>query len=189
MKTIGVLGMQGAVVEHMKKIAAVGARPRNVRTRDGLQSIDGLILPGGESTAIGKLLNDFQLMEPLRQQISKGMPVWGTCAGLILLAKKICGQTGTYLHLMDITARRNAYGGQLNSFRTFAYIKPVAKEKLPLVFIRAPYIEKIGKDVTPLAEIEGHIVAAQQGNMLVTSFHPELTEDLHFHQYFAARCN
>ncbi len=188
MKTIGVLALQGAVAEHLNKLEQLGAQGRKIRNPDELAQIDGLIIPGGESTAIGKLLDNFALTQPLSKQISDGMPVWGTCAGMILLAKKIHGQEKTYLNAMDIAVRRNAYGSQLESFTTMQTIIQVSDKKLPLVFIRAPYIEAVGKNVAVLSKIDDNIVAARQRNMLATSFHPELTDDTSFHQYFLSVC-
>ena len=188
MKTIGVLALQGAVAEHLNKLAQIGVQGRKIRNQNELDQIDGLIIPGGESTAIGKLLDDFALTKPLSKQISDGMPVWGTCAGMILLAKKIHGQEKTYLNAMDIAVRRNAYGSQLESFTTMQTIAQVADKKLPLVFIRAPYIDSVGKNVAVLSKVDNNIVAARQHNMLATSFHPELTEDTSFHQYFLSMC-
>lgn len=185
MITIGVLAMQGAVAEHLACLSRLpGVRGVPVKTAESFHSIDGLILPGGESTAIGKLLSSFGLLQPLQEKIRAGFPVWGTCAGLILLAKKIAGEPLTYLGAMDITARRNAYGGQLDSFRTEIHLTEISDAPIPLVFIRAPYIEQAGNAVQTLAAIDGKIVAARQENLLVTAFHPELTQDLGFHRYF-----
>jgi 5'-phosphate synthase pdxT subunit len=188
-KRIGVLAMQGAIAEHLQKIAAVGAEGVRIRTQSALNEIDGLILPGGESTAMGKLLAEFRLLQPLQQKIKSGLPVWGTCAGLILLAKKIRGQAAHYpahyLNAMDIVACRNAYGSQLDSFYTQRMVPEVAGNALlPLIFIRAPYIESAGAAVDAMLRIDDHIAAARQDNMLVTSFHPELTDNLDFHAYF-----
>lgn len=183
MKTIGVLAMQGAFREHRDMLSAIGVRSVLVRREKELDGLSGLILPGGESTTIGKLLRDFGLMEPLRKRIQEGLPVWGTCAGLILLARRIEGET-PYLGLMDITAKRNAYGTQLDSFSTEEEV-PFLGGRHPLTFIRAPYIEEAGPDADILLRLDGHIVAAREKNMLVTSFHPELTKDTSFHRYFA----
>lgn len=188
MKKIGVLAMQGAVDEHLQKLERVGAIACKVRNKEELEQLDGIIIPGGESTAIGKLLATFGMMQPLSKKICSGMPVWGTCAGMILLAKKICDQENAYLKTMDILVRRNAYGSQLDSFVTTQKVKHVAEKEIPMVFIRAPYIEKVDTKVEPLAEVEGHIVAAKEKNMLVTAFHPELTEDDSFHDYFVKLC-
>ncbi len=185
-KIIGILGMQGAIVEHQEILLQIPhTKTRIVKTAKDLDCIDGLILPGGESTAIGKLLDYFSLKEILRQKIISGLPVFGTCAGLILLAKNIENQTNTHLATMDITVKRNGYGSQLDSFSTNLLIPTIDKNMpIPLVFIRAPYITKTDKDVQILATLDNKIIAARQKNMLVSSFHPELTNDLRFHQYF-----
>lgn len=185
-KIIGILGMQGAIAEHQEILLQIPhTKTRIVKTAKDLDCIDGLILPGGESTAIGKLLDYFNLKEILRQKIISGLPVFGTCAGLILLAKNIENQTNTHLATMDITVKRNGYGSQLDSFSTNLLIPTIDKNMpIPLVFIRAPYITKTDKDVQILATLDNKIIAARQKNMLVSSFHPELTNDLRFHQYF-----
>lgn len=185
-KIIGILGMQGAIAEHQEILLQIPhTKTRIVKTAKDLDCIDGLILPGGESTAIGKLLDYFSLKEILQQKIISGLPVFGTCAGLILLAKNIENQTNTHLATMDITVKRNGYGSQLDSFSTNLLIPTIDKNMpIPLVFIRAPYITKTGKDVEILATLDNKIIAARQKNMLVSSFHPELTCDLRFHQYF-----
>ena len=185
-KIIGILGMQGAIAEHQEILLQIpDTKTRIVKTAKDLDCIDGLILPGGESTAIGKLLDYFSLKEILQQKIISGLPVFGTCAGLILLAKNIENQTNTHLATMDITVKRNGYGSQLDSFSTNLLIPTIDKNMpIPLVFIRAPYITKTGKDVQILATLYNKIIASRQKNMLVSSFHPELTCDLRFHQYF-----
>lgn len=185
-KIIGILGMQGAIAEHQEILLQIPhTKTRIVKTAKDLDCIDGLILPGGESTAIGKLLDYFSLKEILQQKIISGLPVFGTCAGLILLAKNIENQTNTHLATMDITVKRNGYGSQLDSFSTNLLIPTIDKNMpIPLVFIRAPYITKTGNDVQILATLDNKIIAVQQKNMLVSSFHPELTCDLRFHQYF-----
>lgn len=185
-KIIGILGMQGAIAEHQEILMQIPhTKTRIVKTAKDLDCIDGLILPGGESTAIGKLLDYFSLKEILQQKIISGLPVFGTCAGLILLAKNIENETNTHLATMDITVKRNGYGSQLDSFSTNLLTPTIDKNMpIPLVFIRAPYITKTGKDVQNLATLDNKIIAARQKNMLVSSFHPELTCDLRFHQYF-----
>lgn len=185
-KIIGILGMQGAIAEHQEILLQIPhTKTRIVKTAKDLDCIDGLILPGGESTAIGKLLDYFSLKEILQEKIISGLPVFGTCAGLILLAKNIENQTNTHLATMDITVKRNGYGSQLDSFSTNLLIPTIDKNiPIPLVFIRAPYITKTGNDVQILATLDNKIIAARQKNMLVSSFHPELTCDLRFHQYF-----
>jgi 5'-phosphate synthase pdxT subunit len=162
-----------------------GITPVEVKTLEGINSVDRLIIPGGESTTIAKLLKIFGLFEPLKKRIQDGMPVWGTCAGMILLANEIVGEEA-HLQCMDITVKRNAYGSQLDSFSCDEVIPEFSDKPLPLVFIRAPYIEKVGEKAKVLCELNGHIVCAKQDNVLVTSFHPELTQDYTIHEYF---CN
>lgn len=185
-KIVGVLSYQGSVIEHMSMLSKIdGITPVEVKTLEGINSVDSLIIPGGESTTISKLLKIFGLFEPLQKRIREGMPVWGTCAGLILLANQIVGEQ-PHLQCMDIKVQRNAYGSQLDSFSCDCVIPEFSENPLPLVFIRAPYIESVGKDVKILCELDGHIVCAKQNNILVTSFHPELTNNTTIHQYF---CN
>ncbi len=163
----------------------IGAEPVEVRRAEHLTDLDGLIIPGGESTAIGKLLVSYQLLEPLKQLISSGRPVWGTCAGLILLAKDIGGLQQPLLGALDVTVRRNAFGRQLDSFETDIPMPEVADQPLHAVFIRAPLVESVGDGVQVLGTLDdGTIVAVRQGNLLGTSFHPELTGDSRFHLYF-----
>lgn len=150
--------------------------------------LDGIILPGGESNTIGKLMDIFGMMNPLRERILGGMPVWGTCAGMILLAREIAGEK-PQLGLMDITVRRNAYGRQLDSFTADTLVTEVSDHPVPLVFIRAPWVEAVGPSVQVLCELNGHIVAVRQQQMLATSFHPELTQDDAFHRYFVKMCD
>lgn len=185
---IGILGFQGAVIEHQRHIEKLGHEAVVVRYPEQLELLDGIILPGGESTTIGKLLNRTEMMEPLRDKIKKGLPVWGTCAGMILLAKELVDDPLTHLAVMDIAVRRNAYGTQIDSFDTTVVIPGISSHELPLVFIRAPYITRIGKGVELLCEVNRNIVAAREGNMLVTSFHPELTENGEFHRFFISMC-
>jgi 5'-phosphate synthase pdxT subunit len=180
---IGVLSFQGGVKEHMDHIRTLGADAVEIKDCRQLDEIDGIILPGGESTTMGKLLEITKMMQPLREKILNGLPVWGTCAGMILLANSIEGSK-SYLSVIDISVRRNAYGSQIDSFRDYALIPEVSDFKIPLVFIRAPFITYLGNDVKRLCTIRENVVAARHGNVLVTSFHPELTEDLKFHEYF-----
>ena len=181
---IGILALQGSVAEHLHKIAQLpDVIPVPVKTRQDLRQVDGLILPGGESTTLARLLQDFNLFSPLKVRIEEGLPVWGTCAGMILLARTIDGES-THLGVMDITVRRNAYGRQNESFAVKEIIPAISSQPLELVFIRAPWIEETGRSVEILHRLDGHIVAARQANMLVTSFHPELTENLAVHRYF-----
>lgn len=184
MKKVGVLALQGAFKEHINIINSLGHEAIEIRNAEQLNEIAGIILPGGESTAIGKLLNDFKIKENLISKIKKGLPVWGTCAGMILLAKEIDGDEDAHLKVMDIKVKRNAYGTQLDSFHTKEVIEWISKDEVPLIFIRAPYIVDIDEKVDLLHKVKGNIVAARQDNMLVTSFHPELTDDKTFHVYF-----
>lgn len=188
MLTIGVLALQGAVREHLDHLSALPqVRGVAVKKAADLAPLAGLILPGGESTTMGKLLEEFHLTHAILNRIQDGMPVWGTCAGMILLARTIAGQKTSHLGVMDICVRRNAYGSQLDSFAAEAIIPAVSAAPVPLVFIRAPYVEAAGPDVTVLARVDGHMVAVEQDHMLATAFHPELTDDLSFHRYFAAK--
>ncbi len=181
---VGVLSFQGSVKEHIKILKEFNnVETVEVKTIKKLNEIDGIILPGGESTTISKLLKTFGIFEPLKKRIENGMPVWGTCAGLILLAKKIQGET-SHLAVMDISVKRNAYGTQLNSFVIKSKIKEISENEIPLVFIRAPWIENAKSNVKILSKINNHITAARQKNMLATSFHPELTNNNEFHKYF-----
>ena len=183
---IGILALQGSVEEHLCLFGKIkGVSARKVKYAAELKEIDALVIPGGESTTMGKLLRDFGLLEPAADRIKSGMPVWGTCAGMILLAKSIVGEQAAHLGVMDISVRRNAYGSQLDSFKTTSIIPAVSEKEIPLVFIRAPWVESAGENVRVLARVDGKIVAARQDNMLATAFHPELTEDVSFHKYFA----
>ena len=186
---IGILSLQGGVIEHIKHIQDLHEEAIEVKKEEDLKGIDGIILPGGESTTIGKLLRDTKLLDPLREKILKGLPAWGTCAGMILLAKNIENWNDSYLKVMDISVRRNAYGRQKDSFETEVLIEKVSKDKIPLVFIRAPFITKLGEDVESIFDLDGNVVAARENNMLVTSFHPELTDNLEFHRYFLDMCS
>lgn len=180
---IAVLSLQGAFIEHERMLRSLGANVFEVRElADWHQPKDGLILPGGESTTQAKLLNDLNLLEPMKADIEAGLPVFGTCAGLILLAKDIEGKPERRLATMDISARRNAYGRQLGSFHAEAEMEGVGR--IPMTFIRAPYIEGVSGSAKALATVDGHIVAALQGNQLVTAFHPELDTDTRVHAYF-----
>lgn len=181
---IGVLAMQGAFIEHIKAIEQLGAEAIPVRYSKEIDEIDGLIIPGGESTAIGKLITENNIKEKLQKKITKGLPVWGTCAGMILIAKEIVNSKNNYIPLMDIKVVRNGYGRQLGSFIVHTKINGIEGKEFPMVFIRAPYIEKVGEKVSVLAINDNRIVAAREKNMLVTSFHPELTDDIRIHRYF-----
>ena len=183
---IAVLALQGAFIEHEKMLSKLGVDSFEIRQRKDIQSsFDGLIIPGGESTVQGKLLNELGLMIPIRQMIQEGLPVFGTCAGLLMLSKKI--ENGEpYLATMDIIAVRNAYGRQLGSFYTEESFGE--NDRIPMTFIRAPYILKAGENVTVLSSVQGKAVAARQENQLVTAFHPELNGNITVHKYFADMC-
>jgi 5'-phosphate synthase pdxT subunit len=184
---IGVLAVQGAFIEHEKALARIGAEPVEVRLPQHLDDLGGLIIPGGESTTIGKVAQRWGLVEPIRTFARSGRPLWGTCAGMILMAKKVLdsmpGQPT--LDLMDIAVRRNAFGRQVDSFEADLKVSALGEEPFPAVFIRAPLVERVEDGVEVLAQLDdGTVVAARQGNLLVTAFHPELTGDDRFHRYF-----
>ena len=181
---IGILAVQGAFAEHEQMLNLIGGVDHfQIRQKKDLeQSFDGLILPGGESTVMGILLKELELFEPLDLLIKNGLPVFGTCAGLILLAQKTSNDSHVYFKSMSLTVKRNAYGRQLGSFQTDAEFFGIGT--IPMVFVRAPFIEDVFGDVDILSKVEGRIVAARQGNQLVTAFHPELTEDISVHRYF-----
>ena len=180
---IGVLALQGAFIEHERRLAALGASPFEIRRLPDLdQPFDGLILPGGESTVQGKLLHELGLFAPLRERIAKGLPTFGTCAGLILLAKELEDDPTVHFGLMDVTVGRNAYGRQLGSFA--AKIPFAGGASVPATFIRAPAIRRVREGVEVLAAVDGIPVAARERNMLVTAFHPELNADTTVHRYF-----
>lgn len=181
---IGVLALQGGVIEHVKHIEATGHEAIEVKSEKDLNEISGIILPGGESTTMGKLLNITELMKPLREKIEGDLPVWGTCAGMILLAKELEKDDKKYLSLMNIKVRRNAFGTQIDSFKTSEIIKEISSDPIELVFIRAPYVTEVGDKVSILARVEDKIVAVKERNILATSFHPELTNDTRFMKYF-----
>lgn len=179
---IGVLALQGAFIEHEKKILECGAEAFEIRQRCDIdRSFDGLILPGGESTVMGKLLKELELMNPIREYIKSGMGVMGTCAGLILLAEHISGDDTVHIGTMGITAKRNAYGRQLGSFCTNAEFKDLGE--IPMTFIRAPYIENISR-AEILSKVDGRAVAAREGKQLALAFHPELETKPLVHEYF-----
>ena len=182
--TIAVLALQGAFIEHEKMLRSIGVDSFEVRQlADWQRPKDGLIIPGGESTVQLKLLCDLGLLSPIREAIESGLPVFGTCAGLILLAKTVEGENFDRLSTMDIDVRRNAYGRQLGSFSTEADFRGIGR--VPMTFIRAPYINKVYGRAESLATVDGHIVAARQQNQLVTAFHPELNGDTRIHEFFA----
>ncbi len=181
---VAVLALQGAFIEHEKMLEKIGVESFEIRQlSDWNQPKDGLIIPGGESTTQLKLLKDLGLLEPIQKEISAGLPVFGTCAGLILLAREVKDEQFDRISTMDIDVNRNAYGRQLGSFYTEQEFGD-GLGLVPMTFIRAPYINKVSGDTQVLAEVDGHIVAAREGNQLVTAFHPELNEDTRVHQYF-----
>jgi 5'-phosphate synthase pdxT subunit len=207
---IGVLALQGAFIEHVRALRDLGVEAKEVRLPEDLEGLDGLIIPGGESTAIGKLMTNWHLIEPIKDMAYEGKAIWGTCAGMILLAKDIGGLNQPLLGLMDIKVRRNAFGSQLDSFEADLAVPAFKKElsgqadtdgnPFHAVFIRAPLIEEIGPQAEEIARISSEenveedfsqderrqniIVAARQANLLATAFHPELTPDRRFHQLF-----
>jgi 5'-phosphate synthase pdxT subunit len=184
---VGVLALQGDFREHAAVLTSLGADVSLIRRPSELTGIDGLVLPGGESSVMDKLARSFDLAGPLREAITAGLPVYGTCAGLILLADRIIdGITGQQsLGGLDVSVRRNAFGSQLDSFETDLSIPVLGDPPVHAVFIRAPVVEAAGPSVTPLASLpDGRMVAVEQGNLLGTSFHPEVTGDTRFHAYF-----
>lgn len=183
MYKIGVLGLQGAVSEHVNSVKKCGCEAVIVKKKEQLNDIDGLIIPGGESTTIRKLMDRYGLIEPIRNFGLNGKPIFGTCAGLIILAKKIAGYDSCHLGLMDVTVERNSFGRQRESFETPISIKGVGENFLA-VFIRAPHIVSVGEKTEILAMYQDRIVAARDNNYLGCSFHPELTEDLRLTKYF-----
>ena len=183
---IGVLALQGAFIEHIKMLRQLGAQTAEIRLPEQLDDLDGLIIPGGESTTIGKLATSYGLIEPLRR-FARSRPTWGTCAGMIFLAKDIGIDEQPILASMDITVDRNAFGRQIDSFETDLEIAGLPGEPFHAVFIRAPVVTEADDPVTVLARLEdGRIVAARQEHLLATAFHPELTGDLRLHSYFCA---
>lgn len=184
---IAVLAVQGAFLEHEKLLASLGVESFEIRQKRDLdQEFDGLILPGGESTVMGKLLKDLELLEPLREKIKQGLPVLGTCAGLILLAQKLSNDENVYFGTLPVCVRRNAYGRQLGSFCAEEEVQGVGK--FPLVFIRAPYIESVHGDAQVIARCDGKIVGVKDKNQIGLSFHPEVSGNTKIHEYFLGLC-
>ncbi|MNW32256.1 Glutamine amidotransferase subunit PdxT [compost metagenome] len=180
---IGVLALQGAVAEHLKSISSAGAEGIAIKQTQQLSEVDGLIIPGGESTTIGKLMRKYGFIEAIREFSEQGKPIFGTCAGLIVLAKDIEGSEEPHLGLMNIAVSRNAFGRQRESFETDLDIKGI-EQPVRAVFIRAPLISQVGEGVEVLSEYQDEIVTAREGHLLASSFHPELTDDYRLHQYF-----
>ena len=182
---IGVLASQGAFAEHIAILRQLEVEALPVRLLQGLRGLDGLIIPGGESTSISRLMLAYNLVTEIRNLAKNGLPVFGTCAGMILLANKISDSDAEPIGVMDITVRRNAFGRQTDSFETELKIPVLGEKPFPGIFIRAPVIERAGGEVEILARLaDGTDVAARQGKLLASAFHPELTNDLRFHQYF-----
>ena len=187
---IGVLAVQGGVAEHRAMLCSLGAQPVEVRLPEQLEGLDGVILPGGESTTIGKLMVEYGLLGPLRARLRAGLPAYGTCAGMILLSGDLGGRQQPALAVMDITVRRNAFGGQVDSFEHDLRVTGMEEPPFHAVFIRAPSIERLGAGVEPLARLDdGTPVAARQGHLLASSFHPELGQDPRMHLLFLRLCS
>ncbi|TET49175.1 MAG: pyridoxal 5'-phosphate synthase glutaminase subunit PdxT [Anaerolineales bacterium] len=187
MVRIGVLALQGAFLEHAKALARVGAEAVEVRLPQELDGIDGLIIPGGESTTIGQIAGRWGLMDPIRDLAGSGRPIWGTCAGMILMATKIVDNSRAQplLGLIDVAVRRNAFGRQVDSFEAELSVPVLGDDPFHGVFIRAPLVESVGKKAEVLCQLdEGTTVAVRQGNLLATAFHPELSNDDRFHEFF-----
>lgn len=184
---IGVVDLQGGVVEHIDHLNRLGIPCKPVKKPGNLNDLAGLIIPGGESTCIARLIDIFDMKDAIIDEFKRGMKVWGTCAGAILLAKTVIGESPT-LGLIDIEVERNSFGSQLDSFATVAVIPQISSEPVPLVFIRAPKILRVGPEVSVLLQRDDYIAAAESEEALVTVFHPELTGCIEFHRYFAIKC-
>ena len=184
---LGVLDLQGGVQEHLDHLRRAGVAARTVKRAAELKGLAGLIIPGGESTCLSRLLNLFGLDDAIKRAYGDGLKLWGTCAGAILLAKENVGET-PFLGLIDIAVNRNAFGSQLDSFNREVVVPAVAHEPIPLTFIRAPKIVQAGDGVRVLLQLDDYIAAAEDDQILVTVFHPELTPSLAFHRYFARKC-
>ncbi len=184
---IGVLALQGDVEEHLSALGRAGAQSRAVKSRDQLEGLDGLVVPGGESTTVMKLLQRFDMEQPIVERVRSGMPLWGTCMGMIVAARDVADmKEQPTLDLLDITVRRNAFGRQNESAEVDLLVPTLGPRPFPAIFIRAPWIERAGQAVELLASRNGHGVMVRQGNVLGTSFHPELTGDPRVHAYFLA---
>ena len=184
---IGVLAVQGDFAEHIAILRMMGVESREIRLPGQLEEVDGLIIPGGESTTLSRLMSIYDLREPIALMAAEGRPVWGTCAGMIMLANEITERDPVPLGLMDIGVRRNAFGRQVDSFEQLLVIDHLDPEPYNCIFIRAPVVIRVGTPVKVLASLEdGRPVAVQQGQLLATSFHPELTADTRVHQYFVS---
>lgn len=181
---VGVLGLQGAVEEHILALQRVGARTSIVKNQRQLNEVDGLIIPGGESTTVIRLLERFELIEPLVQRVRAGLPLWGTCMGMIVIAQDVAGMVQSTLALLDVTVRRNAFGRQISSAEIPLNVPALGAEPFPAIYIRAPWIERVGPAVESLAERDGHSVLVRQDHILGSSFHPELSGDDRLHAMF-----
>ncbi len=186
MARIGVLALQGDVEEHRASLRRAGAEAVAVKTREQLDDLDGLVIPGGESTAVMRLLERFGLANPIVQRVRSGMPLWGTCMGMIVVAHDVADMEQPSLDLLDVTVRRNAFGRQNESAEVDLSIPALGSKPFPAIFIRAPWIERVGQGVELLASRNGHGVMVRQDNVLGTSFHPELSGDPRIHAYFLA---
>ena len=186
MAKVGVLALQGDVGEHAQALAELGAEPVEVRRPHQLSGVDAIVLPGGESTTISKLLDSSELFEPLAQRLREGMPAFGTCAGMILLATEVLDGRADQRSFgaVDLAVRRNAFGRQVDSFEAELDVEGVPGGGYPAVFIRAPYVERAGEAVEVLARVDGHPVLCRQGPVMVAAFHPELSGDLRLHELF-----
>jgi 5'-phosphate synthase pdxT subunit len=184
---IGVLDLQGGVQEHLEHLRRLGVAGKPVKDADDFNHLAGLIIPGGESTCLARLLTLFDLKEVIEREFQRGLMLWGTCAGAILLATENLGES-PYFGLIDVTVKRNAFGSQLASFQCEASVPRIAAGSVPLTFIRAPKITRAGADVQILLQLDDYIAAAENDRVLVTVFHPELTPSLAFHRYFARKC-
>ncbi len=182
---IGVLALQGDFAEHIGIFQRLGIAAQEVRHPQELASLDGLVIPGGESTTVTRLISEFALLEPLRERAQNGFPIWGTCAGMIVLAQRASGLEWPTLDALAIAVRRNAFGRQVDSFETDLAVPALGQQAFHAIFIRAPIVEEVGDGVEVLAKLDnGNAVAVRQANALATAFHPELTEDDRFHRYF-----
>lgn len=189
MVVIGVLSLQGSFKEHLAHLRKVeGVQGIPVKSINDLNQVDALIIPGGESTTMAMLLKTYNMISPLREKISQGFPVWGTCAGMILLANNIEGEE-KHIGGLNISVKRNAFGRQLGSFNTKLHLSKVSSKALELVFIRGPVVTEVFPNTEVIAEYNNHILGVREGNIIATSFHPELTESIEFHQYFLGIVN
>jgi pyridoxal 5'-phosphate synthase pdxT subunit len=181
---IGVLAVQGAFREHELILKDLGCETVLVKLPEHLEGLDGLVFPGGESTSMGKLMREYDLISPIRDMAAHDVPMFGTCAGMIIMANRITGGEEPHLGIMDVEVNRNSFGRQVDSFETDLDMPAVGVHPFPAVFIRAPHIQEVGKDTEALAKYKDRVVAVQHGNLLATSFHPELTSDNRIHAYF-----